>query len=243
MIDVHFISTANGYKVTIALEEMEQPYRVVKYDMFEGDHLTPEFRRINPNNKLPAIVDHEPIGGGAPFSVIESGAILLYLAEKTGKLMPRDPRGRSLCQQWLIWQAANMGPMLGQAHHFIRYAPEGQDYGQKRYRDQAVRIFEVLEYRLREAPYLAGDDYSVADIMCWVWAAPMVKELIGLDTGGYEHTTKWFQAIAARPAVQRATSKEETATPAHYVQRRAVLTPAQWSNMFGDRMLDAARAN
>lgn len=241
MIDVHFIQTSNGMKVTIALEEMALPYRVIQYDMFEGEHLTPEFRRINPNNKLPAIVDHDPTGGGAPFNVFESGAILLYLAEKTGKLMPSAPHARSICQQWLIWQAANMGPMLGQAHHFIRYAPQGQDYGQQRYRDQANRVYDVLEYRLREAPFLAGDDYSIADIMCWVWAAPLALDLIGLNTDARPATQKWFEAILARPAVQYATSREETATPARYLQRKAVLTPAQWSNMFGDRLLDAAR--
>lgn len=241
MIDVHFIQTANGMKVTVALEEMELPYRIIKYDMFEGDHLTPEFRRINPNNKLPAIVDHDPIGGGAPFNVIESGAILLYLSEKTGKLMPKDPRGRSLCQQWTIWQAANMGPMLGQAHHFLRYGPEGQDYSKKRYYDQAVRVYDVLEYRLRESPYMAGDEFSIADIMSWVWAAPLAMDLIGVSMDGRDATKAWFEKILARPGVQRAAGNPETATPERYLQRKATLTPAQWSNMFGDKMLGAAK--
>src|SRR6185369_3286341 len=161
MIDVHFVPTPNGNKVTIMLEEIGLPYRLIPYNMLEGEHLTPEFRRVNPNGRLPAIVDHEPIGGGAPFAVMESGAILVYLSEKGGgAFMPADPRRRSQAQQWLMWQMAGFGPMQGQAHHFVRYAPEGQDYPVTRYMNETRRMLAVLDRRLAEADYLA-EEYSV----------------------------------------------------------------------------------
>jgi GST-like protein len=232
MIDVHFVPTPNGRKVTIMLEELGLPYRLIPYNMLDGEHLTPEFRRINPNGRLPAIVDHEPLGGGAPFAVFESGAILLYLSEKAnGALMPADPRGRSVAMQWLMWQMAGLGPMHGQAHHFIRYAPEGQDYGVARYRAEAARLIAVLERRLAEAEYLAGD-YSLADIAAWPWVGATFA--IGLDLEPYPKTRRWLAAIAARPAVQRAS---ETKNAPNLTTRRPVLTPDQWSNLFGANML------
>ena len=241
MIDVHYVQTNNGQKVTIMLEEIGLDYQLVVYDIFNGDHHTPAFRRINPNNKLPAIVDHEPIGGGGPLSVFESGAILLYLAEKSGKLMPMDPAGRSRAQQWLMWQSAGLGPMMGQAHHFVRYAPEELEYAIGRYRREVARLLDVLEYRLREAAYLAGDEYSVADIMVWCWAHPQAASMVGVDPGGRPATADWYARIGARRAVQKAMSRMDAAIPAHYQQQRAVLTPEQWSVMFGERMTAAAR--
>jgi len=241
MIDVHLVQTNNGQKITIMLEEVGLPYKVLTYDIFAGDHQTPEFRRISPNNKLPAIVDHEPIGGGDPLSVFESGAILLYLAEKTGRLLPKEPRERSRAQQWLIWQAAGLGPMMGQTHHFVRYAPEPIEYAINRYRNEVTRLLNVLEYRLRQSPYLAGPDFSIADIMVWCWAHPEAATFVGIDAGGRPAIADWYARIGARPAVHRALSRSDAQIPAHYVQQKAVLTPEQWSVMFGDRQLAAAQ--
>lgn len=237
MIDVHFVPTPNGHKVTIMLEEVGLPYRLVPYNMLDGEHLTPEFRRINPNGRLPAIVDHEPIGGGAPFAVFESGAILLYLSEKAGgALVPDDPRGRSLCHQWLMWQMSGLGPSHGQAHHFIRYAPEGQDYGVARYGAEARRLLAVLERRLGEAEYLA-QEYSIADMAAWPWVRATYA--IGLDLEPYANISRWMAAVGARPAVARATEARNTA---NLQKRRPVLTPEQWSNLFGENMLKSSEA-
>ncbi|ODT88608.1 glutathione S-transferase N-terminal domain-containing protein [Phenylobacterium sp. SCN 70-31] len=231
MIDVHFVPTPNGNKVTIMLEEVGLPYRLIPYNMLEGEHLTPEFRRINPNGRLPAIVDHEPPGGGEPFAVFESGAILLYLSEKAGgALTPADPRGRSLAHQWLMWQMAGLGPMHGQAHHFIRYAPEGQDYGVARYGAEAARLLAVMDARLGEADYLAGE-YSVADIAAWPWVRATYA--IGLDLEPYPNVRRWVDAVGARPAVQRGV---ETRNAPNLQSRRPTLTPQQWSNLFGENM-------
>lgn len=231
MIDVHFVPTPNGNKVSIMLAEVGLPHRIIPYDMLKGDHLKPEFHKINPNNRLPAIVDHDPIGGGAPLAIFESGAILLYLAEKTGQLMPTDPRRRSLAQQWLMWQMAGFGPMHGQAHHFIRYAPEGQDYGVQRYRNEARRLLVVLNNRLAEAEYLA-EEYSVADIATWPWVR--ATRAIEMSLEPYAHIRRWFDAIEARPAVAKGT---EIRNAANLSATRVPLTAEQWSNLFGENML------
>lgn len=233
MIDVYFTPTPNGHKVSILLAELGLAHRLLPMDMLAGDHLTPEFRRINPNGRLPAIVDHEPADGGAPLAVFESGAILLYLAEKTGRLIPADPRGRAAVQQWLMWQMASFGPMQGQAHHFIRYAPEGQTYAIERYRRETIRLLHVLDGRLADAPYLAGD-YSIADIATWPWARAI--RAIGLDLGPFPAVARWFGAIAERPAVVAGT---DVRNAANLSSARPVLTPEQWSNLFGDAMLSA----
>lgn len=238
MIDLHYCATPNGEKVTIFLEEAELPFKPIVYNLFKGEHFTPEFRAINPNNKLPAIVDHEPRDGGPPFAVFESGAILLYLAEKTGKFLPVDPRRRSLAQQWLIWQMAGLGPMTGQASHFVRYAPEGQDYGVTRYTKEANRLLNVLEYRLRQVDYLA-EEYSIADMVCFPWI--QVIGLVGLDLGDRPAIRAWNDRIGERPAVARALASKKTAKPALYMQKRAVLNSDEWSNLFGERLHDAAR--
>ena len=235
MIDVHFVPTPNGHKATIMLEELGLAYRLVPYDMLKGEHLTEAFRRISPNGRLPAIVDHAPAEGGPPFAVFESGAILLYLSEKAGgALIPSDLRGRSLATQWLMWQMAGLGPMHGQAHHFVRYAPEGQDYGVARYMNEARRLLAVLERRLSEAPYLAGD-YSVADIAAWPWVR--AARAIDLDLTAHPAIQRWFDAIAARPAVQRAT---EVRNAPNLASKRPVLSPEEWSNLFGENMLRAS---
>ena len=183
-----------------------------------------------------------PLGGGVftggPLPVFETGAILLYLAEKTGELLPADPRQRMIALQWLVWQVAGHGPMNGQAHHFIRYAPEGQDYGATRYRREVMRLLNVLEYRLSESEYLSGE-YSIADITVWPWVQG--SPLIDIDTTEFIALTRWSNAILARPAVVRAISGEKTSVPEHYMQKRAKLSAEEWSNTFGDRMHGAAK--
>jgi GST-like protein len=235
MIDVHFVPTPNGHKVTILLEELGLPYRLIAYDMLQGDQLKPAFRQINPNGRLPAIVDPEPIGGGAPFAVFESGAILLYLSEKAGgAFMPADPRRRSLAQQWLMWQMSGLGPMHGQAHHFVRYAPEGQDYSTTRYVNEARRLLVVLNRRLGEADYLAGE-YSVADMAAWPWVR--ATRAIAMSLDDYPNIVRWFAAVGERPAVIRGT---EVKNAPNLSSLRPTLTPEQWSNLFGENMLKSA---
>jgi GST-like protein len=235
MIDVHFVPTPNGHKVSIMLEEVGLPYRLIPYDMLAGDHLKREFRAINPNARLPAILDHDPIGSGAPFAVFESGAILLYLSEKCGgAFMPADPRRRSLTQQWLMWQMAGFGPMHGQAHHFIRYAPEGQDYGVARYSNEARRLLAVLNRRLGEAEYMA-EDYSIADMAVWPWVR--ATRAIAMPLDDYPNVVRWFAAVGERPAVIRGT---EVKNAPNLSSLRPTLTPEAWSNLFGENMLKSA---
>jgi GST-like protein len=236
MIDLHFTGTPNGQKISIALEEAELPYRLIHYDIFEGDHLTPAFGRINPNYKLPAIVDHDPPFGGGPHAVFESGAILQYIAETSGRLLPADPRQRSVALQWLTWQVAGLGPMGGQAAHFLRYAPERNAYAIDRYTRELQRLLAVLERRLGEAAYLAGDDYSIADIA--VWPGRSAAGVMNIDIRQFPNTYRWYCAISERPAVIRGREAEK-AIPDKYMQQRAKLTREQWSNMFGDRMHEA----
>ncbi len=235
MIDLHFVPTPNGNKISIMLEEVGLPYVVKQYDMLAGEHLTPAFRAINPNARLPAIVDHAPADGGAPFAVFESGAILEYLAEKSGQLLPAGLRRRSLAQQWLAWQISGFGPSHGQAHHFLRYAPEGQDYAVARYRNEAERLLHVLDRRLGEAEYLA-EEYSIADIATWPWVR--ATRAIAMSLEPFAHVRRWFAVIEARPGVMRGT--QITNAP-NLSSARPVLTPEQWSNLFGENMLASAR--
>lgn len=239
MIDFHYVSTGNNIKIGIMLEEIGLPYRLIKHEMFSGTHFKPEFRRINPNNKLPAIVDTEPLDGGEPYPVFESGAILLYLAEKSGKLLPNNFRRRHLAQQWLTWQVAGLGPMHGQAHHFVRYAPEGETYAVKRYTAEARRLLDVLEYRLQGADYLA-EEYSIADIACLPWVSNV--HLIGIALTELPAVSEWVQRVSQRPAVQAGIAAITDENRGSYTQMRAVLSPDQWSSMFGEKMLAAARA-
>jgi GST-like protein len=232
VIELHFTPTPNGQKVSIGLEEVELPYTLINYDIFEGEQHTAEFGRINPNHKLPAIVDLDPDFGGGPFAVFESGAVLQYLAEKTGKLLPSNPRQRSVAIQWLTWQMASLGPMGGQWAHFTRYASEEVPYAINRYTKEWERLLKVLERRLGEAEYLAGDEYSIADIAVWPMRA------FGIDPEAYPNTHRWSAEIAKRPAVKRGREAEKR-IPAKYMQAKAVLSASEWSNLFGDRMLKA----
>jgi GST-like protein len=238
MIDLHFTPTPNGQKISIALEEAGLDYRLIHYDIFEGDHLTPAFRRINPNHKLPAIVDHDPSFGGGPHAVFESGAILQYVADKSGRLLPSDPRRRSVALQWLAWQIAGLGPMGGQAAHFLRYAPQRHDYAIERYGKELQRLLAVLERRLGEATYLAGDEYSIADIA--VWPGRCAGGAMTIDAEQFPNTHRWVRAVIERPAVIRGCAADK-AIPEKYRQTQAKLTPEEWSNMFGDRMHAAVR--
>jgi GST-like protein len=238
MITLHYVATANGLKIAIALEEMSLEYEIIDYPLFEGRHLTAEFRRLNPNYKLPVLVDHAPDFAGESVTVFESGAMLLYLAEKTGQFLPAGGAPRWDVLKWLVWQVAGHGPMNGQAHHFLRYAPVGQDYGVTRYLREVVRLLNVLEYRLAEADYLGGSDYSIADMATWPWV--QASWLLEIDLALFPAVSRWSQVIAARPAVIRAASSGATAIPAANTQGRARLSDAQWSNMFGDNLHRAA---
>lgn len=238
MIDLHYVPTGNNLKIAIMLEETGLPYRLIKYDMLSGSHLTPEFRRLNPNAKLPTIVDHDPADGGEPLPVFESGAILRYLADKTGRFLPGDFRHRLLADQWLTWQVAGLGPMHGQAHHFVRYAPEGQDYGIERYRREARRLVDVMQWRLEQADYLA-EEYGIADMACYPWVTGCAT--IGIDLAELPAVQDWTRRIAERPAVKAATAAIMDSSRAAFAGANVLLTPEQWSNMFGDRMHAAAR--
>ena len=199
MIDLYFWPTPNGYKVSIMLEEIGLAYNVIPIDISKGDQFKPEFLEISPNNKMPAIVDHEGPGGGK-FSLFESGAILLYLAEKTGKLMPAEMRARYRVIEWLMFQMGGIGPMLGQAHHFRRYAPEKIQYAIDRYTNEARRLYNVLDKQLGRNEYAAGQ-YSIADIAIYPWLIPHNWQ--GQELEDFPNVKRWFDAIAARPAVQR----------------------------------------
>lgn len=239
MIDLHYVRTSNGLKIAIMLEETGLQYRIIEYDIFAGDHLRLGFKAINPNHKLPAIVDHEPEDGEGAMPIFETGAILIYLAEKSGQLLSRVARRRMETLQWLAWQISGLGPMLGQGYHFARYAPEGQGYGIDRYTREARRLLGVLNYRLSEQPYLAGD-YSIADIACWPWIQNIGN--LDIDRGEFPAVQSWWDIIAERPAVQRVVASSATQVPAGYVQRRMSLTPTQWSNLFGENLLGAVEA-
>lgn len=240
MIDVHHVHSPNGHKVSIMLEEVGLAHRLISYNIFEGRQLKPEYRRINPNNRLPAIVDHDPIGGGEPFAVFESGAILIYLAEKSGQLLPEGPRERSRALQWLMWQMAGLGPMQGQAQHFVRYAPERIDYAIERYLRESRRLLDVLDHRLGQAEYLAGDTYSIADIACWPWVK--AGRIIDVTIDDRPHLARWYDEIERRPAVVRGSALPEGSRLAGPANQKVVLTDEQWSNMFGDNLLAAARS-
>jgi glutathione S-transferase len=200
VIDLHTASTPNGHKVSVALEELALPYRVHAVDLAAGQQKSEAFARLNPNGRIPVIVDHDPVGGGSAFTVFESGAILLYLAEKTGRLMPADARGRSLVTQWLMFQMAGVGPMMGQANVFLRYLPEKIPLAIERYQNESRRLIEVLDRRLGEAEWLAGD-YSIADIANWCWVR--TYRWSGVDIDGLPHLRRWLDAMKVRPACQR----------------------------------------
>src|ERR1700760_4393406 len=228
MIELHYCAPPNGQKAAIMLEELGQPYDVKLYDIFEGDQHTAEFGRINPNHKLPAIVDTDPAFGGGPHAVFESGAVLQYLAEKWGRFLPADPRKRSVAIQWLTWQMAGLGPMGGQASHFLRYAPERIDYAIERYSNELQRLLRVLDRRLGDVEYLAGDEYSIADMA--VWPGRAAAGVMNMDVAAHPNIHRWFKTIAARPAVIRAQADSRLAAPEKYLGKQQQLSAGEWSN-------------
>lgn len=201
MIDLYALTSPNVQKIFIMLEECGLPYNVKTVDVWKGDQFTPEFTKINPLQKVPAIVDSDG-PAGTPYTVIESGAILLYLAEKTGKFIPHDPLKRYETVQWLMVQMANVGPLCGQLVHFSRYAGPGQDYGHSRYRTAVNRLFDLYDARLAGRPYVVGDDYSIADIAAFPWLRNV--ELLGIDLAKRPHVKAWVDKLNAREAVKRA---------------------------------------
>ena len=202
MIELHYWPTPNGHKVTLFLEETGLPYEILPVDIGRGEQFRPEFLAIAPNNRMPAIVDRAPADGGAPVSLFESGAILLYLAEKTGRFLPADLRGRVEVLQWLFWQMGGLGPMAGQNHHFVQYAPEKLPYAIDRYVNETNRLYGVLDRRLADRAFVAGDDYSIADMAAYPWIVPHERQ--GQDLADFPNLQRWFRAIAARPATIRA---------------------------------------
>jgi GST-like protein len=200
MIDLYSWATPNGHKIHIMLEETGLPYRVHPIDIGAGDQFKPEFLKISPNNKMPAMIDSDG-PGGKPMSMFESGAMLLYLASKTGKFLPEDIRDRWSTLQWLMFQMGGVGPMLGQAHHFLGYAPEKIPYAMNRYSKEANRLYGVMDRRLAESKFIACGEYTIADIAIMPWLRFPDRQ--GVDIADYPHVKKWFDGIAARPAVQR----------------------------------------
>jgi GST-like protein len=202
MIDLYYWTTPNGHKLTMFLEETGLPYRIHPINIGKGEQFAPEFLAISPNNRIPAIVDREPQGGGAPVSVFESGAILLYLGEKTGRFIAMDLRGRAEMLQWLFWQMGGLGPMAGQAHHFRIYAPEKLDYAVKRYTDECNRLYGVLNKRLADRAFVAGEHYTIADMAAYPWIVPHERQ--GQTLEDFPNLKRWFETIKARPATVRA---------------------------------------
>jgi GST-like protein len=225
MLEVWTWPTPNGHKVHIALEELGLPYKVVPINIGAGDQFKPEFLKITPNHRIPAILDDEG-PGGKKFTLFESGAILIYLSEKTGgKLIPKDPEGRYKCLEWLMFQMGGVGPMFGQWNHFAAYAVEKLPYAIERYTNEVARLHRVLDHRLEECPYLAGAEYSIADIATFPWVRS--PERRGIDLADYPAVKRWHDRIAARPAVQRG-----VAVLADH-QREGSFTASERENLFG----------
>ncbi|HVB68339.1 MAG TPA: glutathione binding-like protein [Acetobacteraceae bacterium] len=225
MIDLYYWTTPNGHKITMFLEEAGLDYRIVPVDIAKGEQFRPEFLAVAPNNRIPAIVDHAPAGGGAPVSLFESGAILLYLADKIGRFVPAPAQvhARAEALQWLFWQMGGLGPMAGQNHHFVQYAPEPIPYAIDRYVRETNRLYGVLNRRLADRDFMAGADYTIADMATYPWVVPHKRQR--QDLAEFPHIARWFGAIRARPATMRAYAKAEqiNTTPTVNEASRAVL--------------------
>jgi GSH-dependent disulfide-bond oxidoreductase len=224
LIELYYWTTPNGHKITIFLEESGVPYKIVPVNISAGEQFKPEFLKISPNNRIPAIVDTEPAEPGPPVSVFESGAILLYLAEKTREFLPKDLRGRVETLQWLFWQMAGLGPMAGQNHHFKQYAPEKIPYAIERYVNETNRLYGVLNKRLADREFIAGA-YSIADMASYPWIVPHERQ--GQNLADFPHLKRWFEAIRARPAVIRAYEI------AKQINTRPTVSEASRSVLFG----------
>ena len=226
MIELHYWTTPNGHKITMYLEEAGLEYDVKPVNIGKGDQFDAAFLAISPNNKMPAIVDHAPADGGKAIPVFESGAILLYLAGKTGNLMPKDLRGQVECLEWVMWQMAGLGPMLGQNHHFSTYAPEKIPYAIDRYVKETSRLYAVLNKRLAGRDFILGKHYSIADIACYPWIIP---DRQGQDMGEFPNLRRWHAAIKARPATTRAYDVANKVNP----NRNAIRTEEEKKILFG----------
>lgn len=229
MIDLYYWPTPNGHKVTLMLEETGLPYQIQPVNIGAGDQFTPAFLAISPNNKMPALVDHQPTDGGAPQSVFESGAILLYLAEKTGRFLPADSRGRVAVLEWLFWQMAGLGPMSGQMGHFNVYAPDKIPYAIERYNSEVRRLHGVMDKRLAQTAYLGGEAYSIADMASYPWIG--AYDTLPVDFDAFPNLKRWHDAIAARPATQRAYALREKVNP----QAGKPLSEEERKHLFGQR--------
>lgn len=225
MIELYYWPTPNGHKITMFLEEAGLAYEIHPVDISAGDQFKPEFLAFSPNNRMPAIIDRAPADGGAAITVFESGAILEYLADKTGMFLPKDARGRKTVLEWLFWQVGGLGPMAGQNHHFGIYAPEKIPYAIARYVNETNRLYGVLDRRLAGRAFIAGDDYSIADMACYPWIVPWKNQQQTLSD--FPDLARWFEAVAARPATARAYAKGEPFTS------RPTVTEAGKSILFG----------
>ncbi|MBD8184603.1 glutathione binding-like protein [Pseudomonas viridiflava] len=211
MIDLHYWTTPNGHKISLFLEESGLAYKVFPVNIGKNEQFEPDFLKISPNNRIPAIVDNDPADGGAPLSLFESGAILLYLAEKTGRFIPSDLRGRQEVSQWLFWQMGGLGPMAGQNHHFNRFAKEKIPYAIERYVNETARLYGVLDKRLADRDFVAGSDYSIADMAIYPWIVPHTYQQ--QDLNDFPHLKRWFESIANRDATKRAYALAERINP------------------------------
>jgi GSH-dependent disulfide-bond oxidoreductase len=207
MIELYYWPTPNGHKITMFLEEAGLDYRIHPIDISAGDQFKAEFLAFSPNNRMPAILDPEPADGGEPVSVFESGAILMYLAEKTGRFLPGDIRGRKTVMEWLFWQMGGLGPMAGQNHHFGIYAPEKLPYAINRYVNETNRLYGVLDRRLAGRSFLAGEEYTIADIAAYPWVVPWKRQQQDIDD--FPNLRRWFGVIGGRPATERAYARAE----------------------------------
>lgn len=224
MLELFYWTTPNGHKITIYLEEVGVPYRLRPVNISAGEQFAPEYLAISPNNKIPAIIDHDPPGGGGPLAMFESGAILIYLAEKTGQLLPRETHARARVLQWLMWQMGGFGPMLGQNHHFSAYAPEQIPYAIERYKKETTRLYRVLDRQLAGRQFIA-DELSIADIAVYPWVVPHRRQQMNLDD--FPHVNRWFHDLEARESVRRAYAK------AAAINTMPTVTPESRKFLFG----------
>ena len=211
MIDLYYWPTPNGHKITLFLEEAKIAYNLHGINIGKGDQFSPDFLKFSPNNRMPAIIDSAPADGKKPISVFESGAILLYLAGKTGKFIPKNLRGQVECTEWLFWQMGGLGPMLGQNHHFVQYAPEKIPYAIDRYVKETSRLYGVLNKRLADKKFICGNQYTIADMACYPW---ILWERQNQNPADFPHLARWHAAIKARPATARAYARSKEVNPA-----------------------------
>lgn len=235
MIELYYWPTPNGHKITLFLEEAGLDYSIHPIDISAGDQFKPEFLAFSPNNRMPAIIDRAPADGGDPISVFESGAILTYLAEKTGRFLPADVRGRKTVLEWLFWQVGGLGPMAGQNHHFGLYAPERLPYAIERYVKETNRLYGVLDRRLADHRFLGGEAYSIADMASYPWIVPWQRQQQQLDD--FPHLKRWFTEIAERPATVRAYARGE------HLGKRPAVTEAGKQILFGQTAQSVAQAS